>query len=169
MTVNVYAAQAMSGRPWLELLVEASYAARSLESAGITVYSPVLDEWARNGFQAKGICTSGDELEDHWRRDKVAMVKSHILVDLTPTRQSHGVSHEIGFFRYTLWRPCVRIMSPAKTIAYLEDDLIVATIEEAAKEITIRWGTRRKRAVWRMGMLWRSLPKWVYRQAIAWS
>ena len=168
MAVRVYLAQAMTGRTWLDVCDEAIRARNALN--GLDVFSPSLDEALRRSPDPIDTIPSVlEELQSHWKRDKAEIVKTHVVVDLTPHLHSHGVSHEIGFARYCLWKPVVRIMEPTSSVAYLEDDLLVPTVEAAAEAIQRLWGTRAKRWAWRSRMLLRSLPKWLWRQLRAWS
>jgi hypothetical protein len=162
----------MTGRTWREVVEEAADAVDCLENHGIEVYSPALDEWKRQNNQSlwrQKIGGGLEALKAHWKRDKDEIVRSHAMLDLTPHRHSQGVAHEIGFHRYALWKPVLRKMDPTSSVAMLEDDLLVPTVEDAAREINLRWGTRWLRWKWRSRMLIRTLPKWLWRQVLAWS
>jgi hypothetical protein len=69
-----------------------------------------------------------------------------------------------------LWKPVVIVVDPGTvlSVAEFEDDYVTYSVEQAAKYISDMWGTRWKRWKWRIAMLDRSLPKWIYDQIIAW-
>jgi hypothetical protein len=94
------------------------------------------------------------------------MRSSFALVDRTADMKSEGVAHEIGFMRYTLWRPVIRI-SPRHdngyfSIASLEDDLIVGDVAEAAELIKHKWGTPYKRFRWQIKILNRCVIGFIF-------
>jgi hypothetical protein len=172
MTVTVYTAQKMTGRDQAEMVEMAKKAKRVFNNFGIRVYDPVLEEHVQavnKPLMDKPLSL----LRDYWKRDKQMIRNANVIVDLTPEAKSEGVAHEIGYARYALWKPIVRVYQenskPASLIAIFEDDLIVHSLEEAAVQIHKYWGTWLKRVVWRIALLNRSLLKWVWYQLLEWT
>ena len=166
----------MTGEPWAKLYETAVNDSQTLLSHGVAVADPVLAEIDKRGYVPEGVC--GEQREDyadlanHWARDKKMLRWAHVLIDLSPEQKSEGVAHEIGYARYYLWKPIVRVYRngrrPSASIAYFENDVIATSLEEAAQIIRERWGTRWKRFLWRLNMyrrcrlraLWHELGGW---------
>jgi hypothetical protein len=167
--VKVYLAKAMSGRTGAELVREAKLA-QKLCPATIELFDPVVIEGIKVTRKPVGAGLLPEVLSRHWERDKQAIRAAHVVFDMTGSAKSEGVTHEIGYARYCLWKPVVRLWPDLGTsIARLEDDSIVATLEDGFREIESRWGTRAKRFLWRAKMLNRSLPRWVGHQVGEWK
>jgi hypothetical protein len=153
--VKIYLATAMTGRDKLELVQEAKADVRMFARWGIEAHSPVLAEKVR---PVKGKLHSWRRsLEPKWKMDKQAMRGCFALVDRTADMKSEGVQHELGFMRYCLFRPVIRV-SPRHdagyfSIANLEDDILVGTIEEAAVLLHHRFGTWYQRFKWQIKVL----------------
>jgi len=169
--ITVYTAQKMTGRSQAEMVDLAKKAKRIFESSGIRVLDPVLEEHVKHTnqpLQDKPLSL----LHDYWTRDKAMIREANVVVDLTPEMKSEGVAHEIGYARYGLWKPIVRVYGegskPASMIAIFEDDLIVHSLEEAAVQINKYWGSLLKRIMWRISLYNRCLPKWVLYQLQEW-
>lgn len=151
--VKIYTAQAMTGRSQEEIVNCAKHAKRVFEGAGITVFDPVLAEHVKD--EKKVLADKPvSVLKDYWKRDKEMIREANVIVDLSPELKSEGVAHEIGYGRYFLWMPIVRVYQqnskPASLIAVFEDDLIVHSLEEAAIQINKYWGSWGKRFMWRL-------------------
>jgi hypothetical protein len=135
-----------------------------LEKHGITVLSPIFDTGIKPAKQKIKSLPSENFLKE-WKKDKELIRRSHILLDIVAEAKSEGVAHEIAYARYFLWKPVVRVskkyVKKGCSVAFYEDDLIVSSIEEAAKLMKKRWGTYELRKQWRVKMLRRSLPKFV--------
>lgn len=164
--VIVYLACSMTGRNKKEMYEESLNAIKVLESRGITVLSPVMEEGVKPDNETL-IPISREELDGQWNNDKKLIRRSHVLLDLTGPMKSEGVTHEIGYARFGLFMPVVRVYPGlGHSVARLEDDGIVSSIEEAADLIANRWGSRPQRIVWRLFER-RFLTKWpllVWRQ-----
>ncbi len=158
MTIRAYTATSMTGRSGLDLLQQSQKVAGVLLRHGITPLDPVMAEGVQP-TKAK-LSSSIEDLASHWARDKAMIRHAHVLIDLTPLAKSEGVAHEIGLARYCYWIPVIRIYSPnGASVAHFEDDLIVPTLEDAAREIVSRWGTWPKRFWWRARLYARCAPK----------
>jgi nucleoside 2-deoxyribosyltransferase len=160
--IKVYTAKSMTGRPAEELVIESATVKRILNARGIVVLDPVA---AENVKKEHGILkNTGDKLKGYWKRDKQMIRDAHVILDITGPAKSEGTAHEIGYARYALWKPVVRIFPtdyPKISVAKYEDDVIVDNVDEAAEIIVAMWGTLPKRIFWRVSMLLRCLPKWL--------
>jgi hypothetical protein len=172
MSCKIYCAAKMTGRDKKEMVEMAVSNKKIFESFGIKVLDPILEEHVK---PTKGLLndTPPNILKDYWKRDKEMIRESHVIVDTTPEDKSEGVAHEIGYARYSLWKPVVRMYhhgaKPASLVAVFEDDLIVHGIEEAAIQIQKYWGTWARRFMWRINMVNRCLVKWVWYQIGEWK
>lgn len=165
--MKVYIAHGMTGRTGAELISESLHVIQVCRKYGIDPLDPVMAEGVK---KVDPRVQAGNEiLPLHWKRDKEMIREAHVFIDITANRKSEGVAHELGYARYSLWKPCIRVSldyarSPNISVANLEDDLIVANIEQAAYFAQLRWGSARKRILWRIKMLCRCLPKWIMYQ-----
>lgn len=159
MSVIIYTAKAMTGISGDALIREAYYNKGFFEARGITVLDPVLVEQV--AASSDPLNNNLDQLREYWRRDKEMIRRAHVLLDVTGKSSSEGKAHEIGYARYCLWKPVVRICPKlGPSIAILEDDVIVEDVKEAADVILERWGTPELRCAWRNAMLDRCFAKW---------
>jgi hypothetical protein len=169
--VKLYLARAMSGRLANKVVNEAKKEKQFFERAGFVVLDPVSEEGVKSTKHQ--IRTSHSDLVKFWERDKDLIREAHVVVDMTPLSKSEGVAHEIGYARYFLQKPIVRVyprgyMPDEGSVAYLEDDHITDEIEEAALTIYVRWGTLLKRLNWRLSIqrrcffrqLWHRIHEW---------
>jgi hypothetical protein len=153
--IKIYSAAKMTGRDKKEMVDMAIRNKKIFEGMGITVLDPILEE---NVKPVKGLLvdTPSALIKDYWNRDKQMIREAHVIVDTTPGEKSEGVAHEIGYGRYFLWKPIVRMyppdQKPASAIVFFEDDLIVHSVEEAAIQIQKYWGTWIKRFFWRVSL-----------------
>jgi hypothetical protein len=156
--MRAYIAHAMTGRTGMALHLESELAKDLLDACDIEALDPVVIEGVEKNH-AKLVNTP-EEVREHWRRDKQMIRRAHVLIDLTPEMKSEGVSHEIGYARYFLWIPVIRVgkVHPS-SIAYFEDDIIVPDLATAARLIHERFGSLRKRLWWRFNMYRRSWLK----------
>lgn len=163
---QIYVACSMTGRDQLELIKEAKHITALLEREGFRVWHPVLNEGLKHSH--KPLTADAVTLPPKWALDKDAIRHSFCLVDASADLKSEGREHEVGLMRYNYWRPVVRI-SPRHaagfySIACLEDDIIVGTPEEAAKELKRRFGHWHQRIAWRLKILDRCLVRFIIEQ-----
>lgn len=172
MSLKVYTARGMTGRKAIDVYYEAKRDKRYLEKHGFTVLDPVAEEGVRP--KKKAIKTTYKQLVKFWNRDKQMIREAHVLFDMTPWLKSEGVSHEIAYARYHLWKPVVRVYNEkyprpsAGSVAYFEDDLLARDIDHAIYESERKWGTFYRRFVWRVMLynrcllkaLWYRLKEW---------
>jgi hypothetical protein len=168
MGVKVYLAHAMTGRTGEELLAESKVAAQIAAKYNVELLDPVV---AENVARSKRpLHNKQDALAEYWRRDKEMIRAAHVLLDYTGPAKSEGVAHEIGYARFGLWKPVVRIWPKlGPSVAWIEDDIIANDPEFAFFMIDKLWGSKWKRFKWRFKMLNKSLPKWLYYQALEWK
>jgi hypothetical protein len=167
MSVTIYAAGAMTGLSGQALWKRAKETQRVFGKFGIRVLDPVVCE--KVNPKVKKLKNKMAKLREYWYRDKELIRAADVVVDLTGAAKSEGVAHEIGYGRYFLWKPIVRIYPKlGPSIAWFEDDLIVQDMEEAAYEVQRRWGSWQKRFMWRVRMLNRSFINFVVCQIKEW-
>lgn len=165
--VKVYLARAMSHRIKEEVVAESKADKEFLEKAGFEVLCPVSKENVPATKQI--LLSSRKSMENYWPEDKRMIRESHVIFDMSPNFNSEGVKHEIGYARYCLWKPVIRIFTSGQlplssSVARFEDDFICDSLIEAV-EYTLRvHGSLSKRFNWRMKMLLRCLPKWIWYQ-----
>jgi len=168
--VVVYGACRMTGVDKAQLVARQLRVKEIMEEYGITFISPVLEENVKPEH-GKLVNHDKDQLRGFWKRDKEIIAKlAHVVFMDQGQHKSFGMERELGFNRYTLWKPTVMLV-PAGTplsVAQFEDDEIFYSVHHAAQEIVNRWGTRYQRWIWRVKMLTRSLPRWLYLQVLAW-
>jgi hypothetical protein len=161
--LNAYIAHAMTNRPGSELWNESTITEIILGRHGITTIDPVIEENIPNTDDVIPNKPGADGLIA-WNNDKRAIRRSHVVIDITPESKSEGVLRELGYARFFLWKPVIRVYRPGSSphmITVFEDDVIAYSLEEAAQIINERWGTWKKRFVWKLGILKRSLPKFI--------
>lgn len=165
MFVKVYVCHAMTGRRGKDLIAEAEAVKQAAMqvSKNIILLDPII---AENVPDTKETLNNPiDLLAGYWARDKQMIREAHVVLDATGPLKSAGVEHEIGFSRYCLWKPVVRVWPGlGASVARLEDDAIVDNYMLGFKLIERRWGDRAKRVLWRLSMLKRCLPRWILDQ-----
>lgn len=162
MSIKLYLARSMTGRIKEDVVKEARNDKKFFENAGFKVLCPVSEEKVK---ATKAVLESSKKAMDvYWVRDKQMIREANIVLDMTPDRKSEGVAHEIGYARYHLWKPVIRVYPlgelPAQSsIAYFEDDYLCDSLEEAIEYILRKHGTWFKRLKWRLDVYNRCLIK----------
>lgn len=164
---SVYVACPMTGYDKQEMIRQSKMACSILRRYGLVPWSPVLEE----KIDGKGLLENSKQTLDwKWEElDKSALNRCFVFLNIRFDEKSFGCEKEGGRHRFSEWQPTVMV-SPKHfagyySIANYEDDLIVGSIEEAARQIQGRWGTWRKRFVWKL-KIFRHAPKWGIRQLI---
>lgn len=170
---RVYCALSMTGRDAREVLADQRAAAMALRARGLVPLDPAKEEGVKAG---DGILRAPEDLlRQYWKRDKQLIRRAHVVLDLTGTRKSAGVEAEIGYARWFLYKPTVRVWAGlGPSIARFEGDAIVSSAAEAADVIQERWGTPFKRLCWRwrmtnrciVGYFWNQIREWA--NAVCW-
>lgn len=159
--LKVYVAQRMTGQYCDEMVTEALKASRALANFGFHALSPVLNEAISNKHELLPD-TSLEDLRKHWQKDKRLLQDAHIVLDLNGLGKSDGVNTELGYARFFLWKPVIRIHPKAgMLISTLEHDVVVASLSDALLFMRETWGTKRQLLWWRLKVLNRSLLKFV--------
>ena len=157
----------MTGRVKEDVVAEATADKTYFEKAGFIVLCPVI---AENVPSTKEVIRSSKKAMDvFWKRDKEMIREANAVIDMTPSLKSEGVSHELGYSRYCLWKPVIRVYEKGNlpirsSVAWYEDDVIVDSKEEVVEYLLRVHGTFWKRTKWRLQMLNKSLLKWVIYQ-----
>ena len=168
----VYVAHGMTGLPWNEVKANSERVRRVLEACDIEVIDPINIE---NDSVSDSISTDKSAIPNRpddggrkaWYSDKEGIRKAHVLLDITPEMKSEGVLRELGYARFYLWKPVVRLYkkeSNPHMITVFEDDAVVRSLQEAVRVMKERWGTLEKRTAWRKALLQRCLPTFIKHQ-----
>lgn len=165
--VKIYAARAMSHRVKEDVVNEAKVDKYFLENAGLIVLCPVSKENVQPTKQV--LLSSRKSMLEYWPEDKRMIREAHVVFDMSPTYNSEGVKHELGYARYNLWKPIIRIFPTGElplnsSVARFEDDYICDSLIEAVEYVYRVHGTFFKRLKWRLSMLNRCLLKWMWYQ-----
>jgi hypothetical protein len=161
VNISVYTSQRMTGRMCDEMLEEANMLMYVLESRGMQILNPVLEENPPN-LHVLLENVPQERLEHFWKRDKEMIRDSDVLLDYMTMNKSDGSNKEVGYNRFCLWKPTVRVWNGAGGfISRIEDDIVVPTLEEALDIIEEKWSTYTKLGEWRKKMLFKSFPKWL--------
>jgi hypothetical protein len=159
--IKAYTSQRMTGHHCDEMLVEAQMLVRVLGNYGITALNPVLEE----NIPKEHILlpnVAPETLEKFWHRDKQMIRESDILIDYLTQNMSDGSNNEVGYNRWCLWKPTIRVWNgKGALISRMEDDIVVPTLLDAITLINEKFGTYEQLGQWRTEMLERSFPKWL--------
>lgn len=164
--LTAYVAHAITNRTGNELWKESTITEIVLRRNGIKAIDPIVIEGLpRTDEPVPNRPDAGGDII--WRRDKKAIRDSHVIIDITPESKSEGVLRELGYARFFLWKPVIRVYKPGSEphmATVFEDDVIAYSLDEAAKIIIDRWGNWPKRIFWRLKMLSTSFPKFLWYQ-----
>ncbi len=163
--MRVYAAGAMTGLSGSELVERSMLVGQVLSDNGIEVLDPVQCEGVKDTPEPTQ--ATHEDLTVFWRRDKEMIRECHAVFDITPEKKSEGVTHEIGYARYLLWKPVVRVymhggMPTNNSVAWFEDDVLASSLQEACDIALEKWGTPWKRLKWRLALYNRCALKAAY-------
>lgn len=162
--VRIYCARSMTGRVKEDVVAEAQKDKEYLEKAGFEVLCPVIAEKVEPTKQV--LLSSKEKMNEYWPRDKWMIRQAHVVFDMTPAMKSEGVAHEIGYARYSLWKPVIRVYVDGKlpvksSVAFFEDDHIADSLVDAIAYVYREHGTFLRRLKWRLSLLNRCLLKWI--------
>lgn len=169
-TCRVYTACKMTGRNRREMIKRAKYVQQVFRRAGIEAISPVLREHVQ---ARKGILLNPSKLRlfKKWRQDKniLAWECHGVAWDMAQDKSS-GAEREYGIARFLWWKPVALIIPEPHgfTIAAFEDDLISGDVEAVAHYFAEHHGNLYKRWKWRLAVLNKSLPKFLFGQIWQW-
>ena len=161
--LTVYRITKMSGRTGKELIDEALYYRKVFDVYNITVLDPVLKE---DIPYTDEIVNLKDEalFKRYWEEDKRCLREANVAINCNAIQKSIGGEREHGIMRWGYWKPVVLIFEDLPFISRYEDDVVCSDIYTACYLMKQQWGTWRKRFVWRLHMLNRCLPKFIWRQ-----
>ena len=162
----------MTGRVKEEVVNEAIKDKEYFEKNGFTVLCPVISENVKPTQER--LVSSKKQMDEFWPRDKQMIREAHVVFDMTPHLNSEGCKHEIGYARYFLYKPIIRIFPKGQlpfksSVAYYEDDFITDDTSVAVDYAKSNFGTTWKRIKWRLMLYKRCLPKMVYYWITAWK
>lgn len=170
MNCKVYIATKMTGRDRLEMVTRAKFVCGILKEYGLDPISPILEESVKPE-EGKLVNHDKEKLHGFWKRDKEIIIKeAHVVLIDHGEMKSFGIEREYCLSRGVLWKPtCMLVPNHTPlSVAQFEDDRIFYSLHDAAQTIGRMWGTGHRRRIWRIQMLIRTLPKWLYRQALQW-
>jgi len=159
--IKVYTAVRMTGRYMDEMRLEAEMLSRALANYGFECVSPVLEE---NIPYLHEILANvpPERLEMYWKRDKQLIRECDVLLDYKTQNKSDGANKELGYARWCLWKPVVRVWEgQGALISRMEDDQVVGSLPEALDLIGALYGHYDKLRAWRQGMLDRCFGNWL--------
>lgn len=162
--IKIYVAHAMTGKMQDELVKEAEYTTRMLENYGFEVLDPINAEGVKSIHEPL-LQLSQEQLANYWKRDKEMIREADILLDYQSMNKSDGVGKELGYARFCLWKPVVRVFPKMGiNISRIEDDIIVDHLIDAVHLIHERFGSYDQLRVWREAMWNRCFNKWFQEQ-----
>jgi hypothetical protein len=146
--LRIYYASSMTGRSGKELVEQSKEVDFLSWCYEVEALDPIKAEHVKPTNEP--LNNGGDLLRDYWKRDKEMIRHAHVVIDVTGQAKSEGVSHEIGYARYHLHRPVIRVWpNLGSSVARLEDDLIAESLADAIKLAVAGWGTPVKRLKWK--------------------
>jgi hypothetical protein len=166
-TVSFYLATPMTGRTGKELWDELLMTRPIYEKHGIEVISPIEKEGISPDKAIIKDRTEEEMIEIWKHKDKGQIRSTNVFVYMASKLTSQGVMKEYALARGVCWKPTIGIYLHGVKPGFItkaEDDVVALSHEEAAKIIITRWGTRWKRFVWRVNMINRSIPSWIWQQ-----
>lgn len=162
--ISVYVAHAMTGKMQDELVKEAEFTTRMLTNYGFEVLDPIVAEGVKSVHEPL-TQVSQEELAKHWKRDKEMIREADIVLDFHGMNKSDGVSKELGYARFCLWKPVVRVFpNMGINISRIEDDIIVDHLIDAVHLINEKFGDYEKLRMWRQALWDRCFDSWLAEQ-----
>lgn len=166
---RIYAASPMTGYDKADMYKRAKYLQSLARQYGLTLISPVLEEQVEN---KSGPLINDNEgrLKGFWQRDK-AIIRNrdgkgaHVVLLDNAHMKSFGCEREYALNRFALWKPTILLMpNKGLNVSQFEDDYVTSDEYIAFMFIQKKFGTWGRRFKWRVGMLVRSLPMWIWDQ-----
>ena len=162
--IKVYVAHAMTGKMQDELVQEAQLTKRVLENYGFEVLDPIIAENVVPVHEPL-VQVSSEQLEGYWRRDKEMIKEADILLDYMGCNKSDGVAKELGYARFCLWKPVVRVFPNCGiNVSRIEDDVITENLSDAVGVMMNRFGSYEKLGKWRQEIWDRCFANWLNEQ-----
>ncbi len=159
--IKIYTCVAMTGRMMDEMVVEAEMLKRTFVNYGFECLSPVLEENIPNVHEILSSVPAA-QLAQYWKRDKEMIREADVVLDYKTRNKSDGSNKELGYARYCLWKPVIRVWDgPGALISRMEDDLVVPTLSDALNFISTRWGNYEKLGMWHKEIWDTHFSKWL--------
>ena len=162
-SVSIYLATSMTGKTGYKIWQEYRYRKKIYRRYGVRVNSPVPGE----GIKATRVRLPnrpGHQGTLIWLKDKIQIKKSNVFVYPLLKRRSQGCEFELVKARGSCWKPTFYLHDRPGFISREQSDVVCASDYTAARKIVKLFGSRHKRFIWRIKMLLRSLPKWLFQQ-----
>ena len=157
--VKIYCARKMTGLSAKDVVEDAKKVREQIKfwfGKRVKILDPVEEEGVKSS--SKPISSTPDLLQRYWQRDKEMIREAHVLLDLAGPAKSEGVLMEIGYARFFLFKPVVRIWpNLGSSVGRLEADAVVDNLNQAIFLIDRKWGTPYKRFKWRFALIKRCL------------
>lgn len=163
-SVSIYLACSMTGKTGYKIWQEYRSRKKIYRRYGVRVNSPVPGEGIKP-TRVKLPNRPGHQGTLIWKKDKVQIKKSNVFVYPLLKKRSQGCEFELVKARGSHWKPTVYIHDKPGFISREQSDIVCSSDYTAARQIVRQFGSRHKRALWRLKMLVTSLPKWLYQQA----
>lgn len=166
--MRIYCASSMTGHTGDELVARSKMIKKLARQYGVDALDPITKEHVRRSRHPL-LPTKPASLARVWKIDKGMIRRAHAVIDFTGPDKSEGVSAELGYARYFLYKPVVRVWPGlGLSIARIEHDVIAGSAAEAFSAAVTYWGTPWKRLKWRLALIRRCLLKAVFHKAQVW-
>ena len=163
MSASIYLAQPMTGFTGYAIWKIYHTRRRFYRRRGIKVESPVPGEGIRP-IKRKIGDRPGMTGTMIWAKDKQQIKDNSIIVFPPDGLRSQGCVNELVKGRGAHWKITVFIHPKAGFIAKEQNDIVCKDDEAAARLIKRHFASRHQRCIWRLKMLNRSVPGWIWQQ-----
>lgn len=161
--VSIYLATSMTGLTGYKIWQDYRRRKKIYRRYGVRVNSPVPGEGIK-ATRRPLPNRPGAEGTKIWAKDKLLIRKSNLMVFPLLKRRSQGCEFELTLARGSYWKPTVYLHDKPGFISKEQSDIVCLTDQQAARYIVKYFGSRHKRFIWRLKMLNKSLPKWLWQQ-----
>jgi len=162
-SASIYLAQPITGYTGYRVWKLYHDRRKPYRQRGIQVVSPVPGEGIKPIKRPLGD-RPGKTGTEIWDKDKHQIKDNNIFVFPADGLKSQGCVNELVKARGAHWKITVFIHPHAGFITKEQNDIICKDDVTAAKLINTNFYSRHKRTVWRIKMLNKSIPKWIYQQ-----
>lgn len=163
ISASIYLADRMTGFTGYQLWKNYRKRKKVYRLRGIKVTSPLPGENIRPTKRKLGD-RPGRTGTMIWAKDKNQIKDNNVFVFPLNGQLSQGCVNELVKARGAHWKPTVYIHPKPGFITKEQNDIVVADDKAAAKYIVKKFGSRWKRGIWRLKMLNRCLPGWIWQQ-----
>lgn len=162
-SVSVYPCLTMTGRTGNQVWRKYRKQRLTASKYGVRVNSPLPGEGIKDtprvikDRRGKG----GTKI---WRKDSGQIYRSNAILFEKDNMRSQGSIFELVKARGSLFKITVIVHPKPGFITREQGDVVAKSMDSALKQLAVRFGSRRQRFYWRMGMLMKSAPKFLLRQ-----